>query len=410
MDAIDRMLRERLHIAGAEMSERPLRADAALQRRSAPPRNLRPLLAAVVLALMVGGVAGGLGLHSRLSARQTLPAATPPPAPVTPAPSTPAPTPSFESAPFLSSVRTAAWDSTHRQVVAFAPSDVKGGEAAGRIWTWDGKWQERSGPGGPGINDDGILVDAPVLHGVVLLGHDPVTTAGSTWGGSWAWDGAWHKLPAADFGMCLHPTTAAWDQRRHNIVLVVSNGCSGGNQPIPSETWTFDGRVWLRRGVLPDAAFEPTVAWDGDASTVVLLGLPHGGSTTNNKARAWTWTGKAWTAGAAAIIPFPQLPLGAAWDARSKAVVLFGQAGGDGKQPARTLAVHGGTWSEPPLANYPDYVDAIVAADGHLLAIGTEPVSVTQTPAPTDRGGGYYLLAWTGSTWAHITYAELSAP
>ena len=393
MDAIDRSIRERLHRAGAEMSARPLRADDATGVHA--PRSLRPLLAAVALAAVVGGIAGGMSLHSRLSVHQGGPATTPP-AGASPAASTPAPTQHYAAAPFISmfnAVQT-TWDSTHEEVVAYIAASPKT-STGNQIYMWDGRWHQLNASGGPGINNQGLWLDDPALHGQVLIGGHARMD-----GANWLWDGrAWSALPNTPSQDCMGPAQAAYDFQRSQLVVLFSGMCSGGNSVPPTETWTLDGRTWHQRADTPGNG-PSEMAWDPDASAVVMLG-PDG----SGKARAWTWTGSTWSRGPASTVAWPEGAAGAAWDRHTGGVVLYAERPSVGTaSPARAIVYRHGAFSEVAQAGAPMYTQGIFAdtSDGRLLALGQEAQPAAATPAPWDEDKEYYVIEWTGTTWTPL--------
>ncbi len=298
-----------------------------------------------------------------------------------------------------------AWDSTHQQLVAFANGTSKADRSA-HTWTWDGTWHELQPPTSPGQYGGGdVLVDMPALHGVALLGPDAQTTVGETVGGSWLWDGTtWRPLPKAGFDGCFGPTAAAWDQRRHQLLAVVSNLCSGGMRYQPPQTWTWDGRAWRHAAGIPTQSEQTNLlAWDADSSTVLLLG---------GSAQAWSWTGTTWKLnGGAAALARANARDGAAWDSHAGAVLLYQSPAYDGSDGPHLFAFRRGARSELPATNYPERITAIVAdtTHGRLLAIGQEPIPVAQTPVPWTGPTAYYVLVWNGQGWSHVTWSELAA-
>ncbi|HXA27780.1 MAG TPA: hypothetical protein VN193_03445 [Candidatus Angelobacter sp.] len=380
------------------MSARPLRADAGLGAARAPRRNLRPLLAAVALAAVVAGIAGGAGLHSRLSGRSGSPAGSPPPVPSA-VPATPAPTPAYQAAPFISLFNSvqAGWDSTHRQLVAYIAASPKTSNPT-QIWTWDGSWHQHDASGGPGINDQGLWLDDPSLHGMVLIGGSANVS-----GSNWLWDGSsWTRLPDTPSQYCMGPAQAAFDLHRDQLVVLLSDQCSGGNTILPTETWTLDGRTWHQHATTPGNG-PSAMAWDPQANAVVMLG-----PDSTGKARAWTWTGNAWTRGPASTVDYPTESRdrdGAAWDAHTGAVVLWAPAAYDGSKPATVIADSRGSFRALPQSGYPEGTVAVFAdgTHGRLLAIGQEAIPAAATPAGYDANKDYYVLAWTGSTWVPLT-------
>jgi hypothetical protein len=355
----------------------------------------------VALAGVIGAAGAGAALHGRFASRQVAPAHTPPSVPTQPPPASPAPrpTPTWQPGPFgVTPPSSVAWDSTHHVAVAFARPDVKIGEIHGHTWTWDGTWRELHPSTSPDMYSDGVLVDFPPVHGVVLLGHDPESIDGPTDFGSWAWDGStWRRLGAAGFGECLVPTTAAWDAARRYAVFVIADECTGGTTELPSETWTYDGRTWRRHGGLPAGAFQPLVAWDAGARTTLLL-AGFGGT-----ARAWRWSGSAWVAYRASSLTYPLDPEGAAWDAAVGAVVLYAPRQYDGAVGPRMLAIRSGVWSELQTSNYPGLAAGIFSdGAGRLLTVGTEPIDAVATPPPSTDFPDYFMLKWAAGAWRHL--------
>jgi hypothetical protein len=392
MDAIDRSIRQRLHRAGAEMTARPLRADDASGVHAS--RSWRPLLAAVGLAVVVGGVAGGVGLHSRLAGRPGGPAATPPPAA-----STPAPTPAYQAAPFISMADNlqTAWDSTQERVVAYVSASPKTSTGS-EIWTWDGRWHQENASGGPGTDEYGIWLDDPGLKGMVVVGGN-----GRMHGANWLWDGAaWTRLPAPPSQECMMPAQGGWDAHRGQLVVLFSDQCSGGTAVLPTETWTLDGRTWHKHADTPGSG-PSAIAWDPEVNAVVLLG-PDGAG----KARAWTWTGSGWSRGPASSVAFPDQADGAAWDARTGSLAVYaGGLSADGRSQAQVITYRKGSFAELPQDGAPMYTQGVFADpnDGRLLALGSEPVPGGSTPAPYRYGApepDYFVITWTGTTWIPV--------
>lgn len=394
MDAIDLSIRERLHRAGAEISARPLSPDGA--RDVHAPRSLRPLLAAVALAAVVGMVAGGMGLHSRLAGHGPGPAATPPAGGPSPGTRTPGATPAYQAAPFMtmySNVQT-GWDSTHRKVVTYIAASPKTNVGA-QVWSWDGRWHQVDASGGPGDNQEGIWLDDPALHGMVMIGGNAKVASGN-----WLWDGrAWSALPDTPTQSCMGPAQGAWDVHHGQLVVLFTDQCSGGDVVLPTETWTLDGRTWHQRADTPGNG-PSAMAWDPQANAVVMLG-PDG----SGKARAWTWTGGSWSRGAASTVVWPPGNAAAAWDAARGALILYSDRISDGSGiPAHVLTYSKGHFAEIPQSGAPMYTEGVFAdtTDGRLLALGQQAEPAAATPAPWDERQDYYVIAWTGTTWTPV--------
>lgn len=428
MNDLDLALRTRLHRAGAEMGVRPLNDGGAPGTRMPRRGGLRPLLAAVALAATVAAIGGGVGLHERLTgtSHHRMPASTPHAVPSPPV-STPVPTPQWETTPFGNSAH-AVWDSTHHQIVAFQPSDIKAGQDSGQVWTWDSRWHALHPPLSPGTYSDGILVDMPLLHGVVLLNSDAETSTitADTLGGSWLWDGAaWHTLPNAGFEHCMHPVSAAWDQQHQQVVALLGNECSGGGMgggpgaPTPPpppgpQVWTWDGHHWTRHADLPSAVGQPALGWDPGSNTVVLAAewQPDGGAyvppgtTSSTDLRAWSWTGRDFRPRGTTLHVSPAVSIvGTGWSGASNGVLVYTKAADQGTAPPRTYLLRATGWSAVTLKAYPENVLQLVpdSTDGRLLMVGQEPIDITRTPNPYDEQNGYYVLAWDGQDWGHVT-------
>ena len=395
MDAIDRRLRERLQSAGMEMTARPLP-----RRELGEPRvgrqSLRPLMAAgaLAVALAVGGVLGGIGLHGRLSAGHGAPAGSPLPLPSllpgTPAPNSPAPLatqnaglPADAVPPFRNV--SAVWDSTDKQIVAFDGSS---------IWTWQGVWVNRT-PRGSDIGGNGFLVDAPGLHGVVFLGSSAQL---------WTNSGSVTPLPVPFAPNCMNPFEATWDLEHNQLVVVFTDQCGSGTQTLPAETWTYDAHAWQRHADAP-AVREPLLTWDPGDKAAVLLGSLAPLSDT----QAWTWTGTTWARAAGTRYSFPTGAQGAAWDATQNGVVVWSPAL-DGA-PARAQKFRAGTYTEIIQQDQPGRTEAIIADStfGRMLALGQSVIPAQQKPNPDNTANPYFVLEWTGTGWKEVTYAELSA-
>lgn len=420
MNDLDLALRTRLHRAAAEMAVRPLHVSGAPGTPMPRRGSLRPLLAAVALAATVAAIGGGVGLHERLSgtSHNRMPASTPHAVPSPPV-STPEPTPQWETTPFDNA--QAVWDSTHHQIVAFEPVQAKSGDNAGHTWTWDGKWTERNPATSPGSDASGILVDIPPLHGVALLGMD------GQYGGSWLWDGAaWRPLPSTGMDPCFPADTAAWDPVHHEVVVVATNKCSGGGMgggpgapppppPPGPQVWSWDGHHWTHHSDLPSAVGQPVLAWDPGSNTVALAAewQPNNGAyvppsgTSSTDLRAWSWTGRDFKQRGNTMHVSPAVSIvGAGWSGASNCVLVYTTAADRGVAPPRTYLLRSTGWSgSVALRAYPEYVMALVpdSTDGRLLVIGQEPIDITRTPNPYDEQNGYYVLAWDGQEWQHVT-------
>ena len=395
MDVLERGIRDRLAAAGAEMGAHPYRGGRAM----APGRRtLRPLLAAVALAVAIAGAGTGLGLHSRLTGHRPslVPATTPSPAPPT-APPTAQPTPTPLPAPHGMSGAATVWDSAHRELLVVGSVDTKGGAGDPPTWTWDGTWHEQHPATSPDTGGSGLLVDMPPLGGAVWLG----TPADQSGGIAELWTGsAWRPLAAPGYPSDFQPVAAAYDEQRHQAVVVagpVVGGCGACGTPAPPQTWTWNGRTWTRHGDAVSNLIGGTAAWDPDARSVVMLS-----TTGSGGVQALSWNGTAWTRlGSPGAIQVGTA--GLAWDAGAGALVLYSDAAYDRPQPV-TVLFRNGRWQTATIATYPEQLVAVVSdtTRRRALLVGLAPISITQTPVPSDDQNDDVVLGWTGSAWVQL--------
>lgn len=330
-----------------------------------------PLLGGLALAVVVGGVAMAVALHGRPTAQR------PAPTPTAGAPSLP-PLPTggpLRPAP-VGDGTALAWDTTHLDLVAYDGATVA---------TFDGTWHTHT-LGATGPRRPGVLVDAPALHGVLLV------TPGA--GNSWLWDGSqWKPLASGAFESCMAPSSGAWDPVDNQLVVVMSPQSSGTPCGTQSVTWIFDGQVWRGFGAAPAGVLWPAVAWDAGANRVVMLQAT---SLAAPGMQEWSWTGRGWVAASTDKAgPQPAQFAGAAFDATAGGVVAVPTAAG----PPIGYVVRDGVWTALPAATFPRRIVAVTedGTDHAIVLLAEAPVSVTATPVP--GGGADYLLTWGQGGW-----------
>jgi hypothetical protein len=399
MDAVDRAIRERLALAGSEMSAHPLRAD----RTMVPVRRtLRPLLAAAALAGVIAAAGTSFGLHSRLTGHHPTPAATPTPGPPTPAPSA-QPTPTALPAPTRMSGAQGVWDSTRQELLLVSTGYAGKGEPSGSAWTWNGTWKEHPASS-PATNAPGYLVDMPALRGVVWL-----STGAGSGNSSELWNGStWRSLPDPGYPSRFGAIDAAYDEQRHQAVViardVMTGGCGACAEPSPPQTWTWDGRTWAQHGAPPASFMSESTTWDPTSNSVVLA------AGTGNDVQAWRWNGSAWVqTGSRGSVPVASA--GMAYDSAAHALVLYSAWATQGAEPVTAL-FKSGAWQVAASATYPGQLVAVVAdtTHGRALLVGLSPIAVTQTPAPWDSNNADVVMAWTGTEWAELAGGQVIGP
>jgi hypothetical protein len=115
---------------------------------------------------------------------------------------------------------------------------------------------------------------------------------------TWTWDGfAWTLRHTDPFGDGITRPSLATISRpapagRGPGVLAIFGTATG------SQTWFWDGATWSQQAegnTPPYTPLSATMAGDGTAGTVVLIGLQDAGSSST-----WTWDGSVWNEGARA--------------------------------------------------------------------------------------------------------------
>jgi hypothetical protein len=271
-----------------------------------------------------------------------------------------------------------AYDPATRQVIMFGgygdqgyyQGDFDTGDSVfGDTWIWDGhSWFQYTGPG-PTPRESAALVYDPSAHQLVLFGGygNPTSVgAGSTLqaqtylGDTWVWTGQEWKQWSGRAGPSARAyMQIGYDDAAKQIVLfggfgpAATAGGTGAVGYVPgnngsgydgfdflSDTWTWDGRGWTRRGG-GDLAGRPTQATGGPPGrdeavfvydpTVRQMVLFGGARTTDTGTVAngclgdtWLWSGRQWTAAPQQGAPSPRAAAAGAYDPTLRRVVLYG--------------------------------------------------------------------------------------
>jgi hypothetical protein len=157
---------------------------------------------------------------------------------------------------------------------------------------------------------------------------------------TWTWDGSdFMAQPAASPGPDSNEADMAYD-RGHRVVVLWDHGCArlvmgftGGCQSQVNQTWTWDGREWIRQpsAVTPTAKGQGSMLYDSRLGKVIYL---------NRVGEAWAWTGSAWQA--LAWGGAPRLAVPGSQDNPSTALVA---AGYDEGRNLLVLALPDTTWT-----------------------------------------------------------------
>jgi MYXO-CTERM domain-containing protein len=257
--------------------------------------------------------------------------------------------------PAFANVHAMTYDETRRRVVLFAGR--RGEVAAVGTWEWDGNdWIDRT----------------------------PAPTA---------------KSPSARAGVSL-----AYDSARKKVLLFGGNGPAGTNWADLSDTWEWDGTVWVEKkpSAHPSPRSDAPMAFDAAHGEVLL----HGGLAADANGAlplgdTWTWNGSNWTKRTPASAPGPRNGFGLAYHPRRKQILLYG-GGAETGGLFDTWEWNTSNWFERAPAHNPGIKDryALAGAGGRqrLLLFGGTP------------GYSNEVWEWTGLDWERPTISGSSPP
>jgi hypothetical protein len=166
----------------------------------------------------------------------------------------------------------------------------------GDLWAFEGKRWLKLSDDGPPERDSGVFVyDAIRKRSVLYGGRNSTGELHDTW----EWDGErWHA--AADRGPTASVHGAAAFDRERGVVVVFFPMLVPGQQPrpLPSETWTWNGRQWTKVAVAtPNDVMPMGMAAEPATGTVYLLASRLGSDSSgmpSGPTELWVWTGTAW--------------------------------------------------------------------------------------------------------------------
>jgi hypothetical protein len=202
-----------------------------------------------------------------------------------------------------------------------------------------------------------------------------------------------NPIPSRPVGSTIPPAAragagVAYDQA-HGLMVIFGGGT--GPNPV-NETWTWDGKTWVRANpaVSPSARRDVAMAYDEAHHDVVLFGgdvnATHGLASVND---TWIWNGSTWQQKHP-----PHAPSTGggemAFDPATHTVLLFRLTQGNGSE---TWSWNGSDWMLMRSGGGPSDLAGTMAFDGHQLIV----FGGTGSPV-----GGRYLTqtwAWDGSTW-----------
>jgi cysteine-rich repeat protein len=288
------------------------------------------------------------------------------------------------------------YDVARDRVVVFGGEQLPGGAAAGLsddLWEWDGgSWRERtvraqqpSRQSGPG------LVYDPLRSKLVLFGGR-AAAAGLEVSDTWTWDGrVWMLQPSAD----QPPPRGDFALATDGTHPVLFGGVhSTGQTSVPmNDTWVLVDSQWVLQTttLVPPARFGHAMAFDAARGRLVLFGGVLGNGRT--AADTWEWDGVQWLARSSLHVPPARAGHAMAYDRGRARVVLFGGSVGAGKPASDDTWEWDGTdWIERTPPTHPP------ARIHHAMAYDSARARVVLFGG--DAGGACAdTWLWDGTDW-----------
>ncbi len=206
-----------------------------------------------------------------------------------------------------------AYDAARQRIVLFGGTSSVGASLAD-TWEWDGtSWAEKTPLVSPPARQDHALAYDVARQRVVLFGG---RTAGYVnLSDTWEWDGtSWTEMAPVTSPSPRRQHALAWDGARNRVLLF------GGTN---AETWEWDGVNWalLAPAVSPPLRVGHAMAWDAARQRVVL----HGGEDPYYLyvlSDTWDWDGTVWVQRTPTTTPGGAWGHGLTYDAVRQRVVL----------------------------------------------------------------------------------------
>ncbi len=245
-----------------------------------------------------------------------------------------------------------------------------------------------------------FVYDAAIGAAVLFGGYRSYNTSPSLppLADTWTFDGkAWVRVLTAHSPTPRQQASMAYDAA-HQVVLLFGGVDNSGT--ILNDTWSFNGIDWTQLMPInsPSPRFWASIAFDAAHNQIVLFGGSPAQNATNLDNDTWTWDGTNWTQQLLTLPPPPRYGAPMAYDPDAQKVVLFG--GGDPSSPSLghglndTWEWDGSTWSPfvnaNPNANPPPgRYGAVMDYDATLKRL------VLFGGSSTDRGNMYLNDTWT---------------
>jgi hypothetical protein len=210
---------------------------------------------------------------------------------------------------------------------------------------------------------------------------------------TWTWNGrSWLRWTLSARPTPRSRPAMAYDAPRQKVVLYGGQDryLSVPGLPYLHDTWLWNGCSWRRA----DPALSPVVSdavmtFDARSGKIVLFGLTLGGPVT---AETWTWNGITWSKRENVNNPPGRLGASMAYDPGTKRVLLFGGWNNSAGSLNDTWAWDGTRWTQLHPSSSPSARDQAAmtgdVASGHIVLFGGN-----------SGGADSDTWIWLGSDW-----------
>ena len=284
---------------------------------------------------------------------------------------------------------------------------IGGGAGPDGLWHWrNGIWT-MAARGGPTQRMMTAAAFDSRRHRLVVFGGTGHRN-GSRYGDTWEWDGqAWHERDARTPGARDHHAMA-YDAARGTVVMY--GGWNADHTEFPVDTWTWDGETWSRRpdGPNPGQRGHHAMAYDSKRQRVVLYGgIARDGALAADD--VWEWDGAAWSA-IKAPGPGALSHIKMAYDDARGVIVMAGGGvpGKDGHPSEDTWTWNGVEWHR--FSNGPE---GPASRSMHAMAYDPERRRVVLFGGQRGRQPFTALgdtWTWEGSQWVEARDGVASVP
>ena len=245
--------------------------------------------------------------------------------------------PTSAARPGVLNAHSGSWDSKRRAALVFGGADER--RVLGDLWQFrDSRWNRLSGSGPSPRTFPAVVYDSARDRLVVFGGNRVLFGDGSTadtlLGDHWEWDGRrWHQYAG------LRPperteAACAFDATRGRTILFGGWRWQDGKRLRLGDLWEFDGRRWHRSAALgPEPRSGAAMTYDSKRRQILLAG---GNGPRND---LWSLKGDQWRR--LTDLPQARFNPAIAFDRLRDQVVLFG--GWTGKERIAATSLFDGT-------------------------------------------------------------------